>query len=306
MGETRQIRLQALTLMDLVTCVAQRGVPARVEFNRDVRPILSDNCFLCHGPDKNHRKADLRLDLRDEALEAEAIVPGKPDESALVARILSDRRRRADAPAEVEQDSSTPGRRRSSGAGSRRGPNISNTGPTSSRSRPQIPDRASNAVDVLVRRRLAEVGLKPSPEADRRTLIRRLYFDLTGLPPTPEEVEAFVDDTLAGRLRAPGRAPAGQPALRRADGASAGSTWSGSPTRSATTATTPATSGPTATGSSRASTTTSPSTASPSSSSPATCCPTRRRRPASARRSTACCSPPRKGARRRRTTRPAC
>src|SRR3954451_14331931 len=61
-----------------------------IRFNRDVRPILSDNCFLCHGPDKNRRKADLRLDLRANAIEAEAIVPGKPGESALVERIESD------------------------------------------------------------------------------------------------------------------------------------------------------------------------------------------------------------------------
>src|SRR5262245_50976929 len=66
---------------------AAPAIPARVEFNRDVRPILSDNCFLCHGPDKGRRKGDLRLDLRDEALKAEAVVPGKPDESARVGRL---------------------------------------------------------------------------------------------------------------------------------------------------------------------------------------------------------------------------
>src|SRR5690348_9367022 len=63
--------------------------PAPIDFNRDVRPILSENCYQCHGPDKNQRKADLRLDARDSALELEAIVPGQPDESELVARIFS-------------------------------------------------------------------------------------------------------------------------------------------------------------------------------------------------------------------------
>ena len=69
---------------------AGAGKGSRVEFNRDIRPILSDNCFSCHGPDKNQRKAKLRLDERASALATEAIVPGKPDESELVARIFSD------------------------------------------------------------------------------------------------------------------------------------------------------------------------------------------------------------------------
>ena len=80
------------------------NVPAKVEFNRDVRPILSDNCFLCHGPDKNRRKADLRLDLRADAIEAEAIVPGKPGGECAGGTDPERRRRRADAAAEVEQE----------------------------------------------------------------------------------------------------------------------------------------------------------------------------------------------------------
>jgi hypothetical protein len=172
---------------------AAPAVPARVEFNRDVRPILSDNCFLCHGPDKNRRKAELRLDLRDEALKAEAVVPGKPDESELVARILStDPDERMPPP---KSNKTLDARqkeilRRWVQQGAEYQQHWSYEKPVKA----QTPT-GQNAVDVLVRRRLAEVGLKPSPEADRRTLIRRLSSDLTGLPPTPEEVKAFVEDT---------------------------------------------------------------------------------------------------------------
>src|SRR4051794_27173347 len=102
---TRSNARGALRPMDLgwVAFVAMAGLIARplpaaagfvkvsrVEFNRDIRPILSDNCYACHGPDKNRRKAKLRLDERASALASQAIVPGKPDESELVARVLSD------------------------------------------------------------------------------------------------------------------------------------------------------------------------------------------------------------------------
>ena len=117
---------------------AASAVPRRVEFNRDVRPILSDNCFLCHGPDRNRRKADLRLDLRDEALKAEALVPGKPDESELVARILS-----------TDPDELMPPPRSNKKLDARQkeilkrwvqqGPNTSNTGRTRDRLRSRPP-----------------------------------------------------------------------------------------------------------------------------------------------------------------------
>src|SRR4051795_7151223 len=74
------------------------GAPGPVEFNRDVRPILSENCFYCHGQDPNHRKAELRLDVRESALKDQAIVPGKPEASKLVARINSDGKKRMPPP----------------------------------------------------------------------------------------------------------------------------------------------------------------------------------------------------------------
>ncbi|QEH38921.1 Planctomycete cytochrome C [Aquisphaera giovannonii] len=172
------------------------AVPARVEFNRDVRPILSDSCFLCHGPDKGRRKGDLRLDLRDEAIKAEALVPGKPDESALVERILSDDPGEIMPPPKSNKTLDARQKeilKRWVQQGAEYQKHWSYEKPVKA----EVP-AGRNAVDVLVRRRLAEVGLKASPEADRRTLIRRLSSDLTGLPPSPEEVKAFVEDTSPG------------------------------------------------------------------------------------------------------------
>src|SRR4051794_36188346 len=76
-------------LLPILVCGGAAPSGRSVEFNRDIRPILSENCYACHGPDKSHRKAELRLDIRESALEKEAIVPGKADESELVARVLS-------------------------------------------------------------------------------------------------------------------------------------------------------------------------------------------------------------------------
>jgi hypothetical protein len=166
-----------------------------VEFNRDVRPILSDNCFYCHGPDASHREADLRLDVREEALELEAFVPGDPDASMLVERILSDEPYERMPPPEsnkvlTAQQKEVLVRWIAQGALYQRHwsyePIV----------KPEIPDGAQG-VDYLVHRRLAEIGLEPSPQADRRTLIRRLYWDLLGLPPTPDEVDAFQNDSSA-------------------------------------------------------------------------------------------------------------
>ncbi len=175
---------------------AAPGVPGRVEFNRDVRPILSDNCFLCHGPDKGRRKAGLRLDLRDEALKAEAFVPNKPNESELVARILSTDPDEMMPPPKSNKKLDARQKeilKRWVAQGAAYQQHWSYEKPVKA----QIPT-GENAVDVLVRRRLDEVGLKPSPEADRRTLIRRLFSDLSGLPPTPEQVKAFAQDTAPG------------------------------------------------------------------------------------------------------------
>ncbi|HVV98809.1 MAG TPA: PSD1 and planctomycete cytochrome C domain-containing protein, partial [Planctomycetaceae bacterium] len=168
----------------------------RVQFNRDVRPILSDNCFFCHGPDEGNRKADLRLDLRDQAIEAGAIIPGKTAESSLIERILSDDPAERMPPPKSNKhltDRQKDILQRWIAQGAEYQRHWSYEPPVKA----EIP-AGENGVDVLVRRRLAEVGLKPSREADRRTLIRRLYSDLIGLPPTPQEVAAFEADEQPG------------------------------------------------------------------------------------------------------------
>jgi len=173
-------------------CATARAAPAAVAFNRDIRPILADNCFSCHGPDAGHRQADLRLDLRDAAVASGAIVPGSPGESPLVARIVAtaagevmpppDSHKQLDA---TQKDLLT--RWIAEGAAYER--HWAYEKPVKA----AVPAGA-NGVDHLVQRRLAAIGLSPAAEADRRTLVRRLSFDLLGLPPTPEEVEEFVAD----------------------------------------------------------------------------------------------------------------
>jgi hypothetical protein len=177
--------------------------PAAVEFNRDIRPILSNNCFACHGPDQNQRKADLRFDTeKGGAFEDRGgyrlLVPGKPDESELYLRITDDEVQRRMPPRKFGKTLSKRQIelvRRWIQQGARWQGHWSLTPPK----RPVLPpiaDKAwpNNAIDYFVRMRQEDEGLKPSPEADKRTLLRRLSFDLTGLPPAPEEVERFLAD----------------------------------------------------------------------------------------------------------------
>ncbi len=170
-------------------------LPAKIEFNRDVRPMLSDNCFYCHGPDPKHREAKLRLDVREEAVKAEAFIPGKPDESELVSRIVT-----ADAidlmPPPDSHKKLTSRQKEVLKLWIAQGAAYQKHWAYEPPVKAAVP-AGDNGVDALVRKRLEEIGLKPSNEADRRTLIRRVYSDLLGLPPKPAEVTAFVNDTSA-------------------------------------------------------------------------------------------------------------
>jgi hypothetical protein len=167
-----------------------------VSFNRDVRPILSDRCFFCHGPDAAHRKAGLRLDLRESALEDGVIVPGKPERSELIRRINRKPGDKRQMPPHKSGKVLSAGEiellRRwiAEGAKYERHWTLA---PPGRPALPAVADAAwpSNAVDRFILARIEATKLRPSPDADRVTLIRRLTLDLTGLPPTPEEVDAF-------------------------------------------------------------------------------------------------------------------
>ena len=169
---------------------------APLDFNREVRPILSDKCFSCHGPDEHGRKADLRLDLEREAKNPElfAIVEGKPEESEM---IFPDS---FSCPHPRPASPSAPGKRKFSSVGSRRGVGgtlgLPRPGPEPS---PESADSqwAESWIDHFVLAHYEEEGLRPAPDADPVTLIRRLHFDLTGLPPTPETVRAYAEDPSA-------------------------------------------------------------------------------------------------------------
>jgi len=172
---------------------------ASVGFNRDVRLILSDNCFACHGPDKNKRTANLRLDLREEAVARGMIVPGKPDQSPLIARVFSSEPHRLMPPA-ASHKRLTPAQKQILKRWVAQGAPYEGHWAYLPLQRPRTPELRDsrypvrNAIDAFVRSRLAAERLLPSPEADRRTLIRRLSFDLLGLPPSPDEVAAFESD----------------------------------------------------------------------------------------------------------------
>lgn len=184
---------------------ASPAAAAAVSFNKDIRPIMSDTCFRCHGPDKSSRMMGLRLDLRDEALKktrsgVTPIVPGKPEESAIIARIFSPNPAKVMPPQYVHKEL-TAAQKETIRQWVAEGAKYEGHWAYSPVRRPEAPALAAtglNPIDAFIQARLAREGLSPSPEADKRTLLRRVTFDLTGLPPTPEEVDAFLQDPSPG------------------------------------------------------------------------------------------------------------
>jgi mono/diheme cytochrome c family protein len=187
----------------LLAPVGASAAERPVDFNRDIRPILSNTCFTCHGFDDKERKAGLRLDTVDgqrEELESgeKAVVPGAPDESALIARVLSDDENLVMPPPGSNKEL-TPEQRellvRWVAEGGKFGGHWSFEAPK----RPEPPTTPHDAlartpIDRFIFARLAEEKLTPPAEADKTLLLRRATLDLTGLPPTPAEIEAFLAD----------------------------------------------------------------------------------------------------------------
>ena len=184
---------------------ALRGVSADlaglkpVDFNREIRSILSDNCFACHGPDEKQRMAKLRLDTREGALgKPGVIVPGRAADSKLIKRVTA-------KDPDVVMPPPDSGHKltehqiellkRWIDEGAQWNEHWAYQAPR----RPAVPEvrdssRVRNPIDSFILARLEKEGMKPSPEADRITLLRRVYFDLTGLPPSPAETDAFLAD----------------------------------------------------------------------------------------------------------------
>jgi len=197
--------LRPLSVVALIAVAVAAGLPGpaaaaddAILFNRDVRPILVEHCFACHGADSASRKADLRLDRRDAAIEHGAIVPGDADSSVALDRIFSDDPAEVMPPPQVKKPLSAVQKdvlRRWIAAGAAYEPHWSFI-PATRPALPAVKNEAwvRNPIDRFILARLEAEGLGPAPEADRRRLARRVALDLTGLPPEPALVESFVAD----------------------------------------------------------------------------------------------------------------
>lgn len=207
-GIAQTLSVMALTVVCwMARTDALSGAEAKskgIDFGRQIRPILSDNCFTCHGPDEKSRKAGLRLDVKEEILKPAksgkpAIIPGKPEESELVKRIETHDEDDVMPPKKSGKTLTSVQRDLLKKWIAEGAPWISHWAYEPPK-RPTVPS-PTNArwsktdIDRFILARLEKEGLSPSKSADKTTLIRRVTLDLTGLPPTPAEVDAFLSDT---------------------------------------------------------------------------------------------------------------
>ncbi|MFZ9746900.1 MAG: PSD1 and planctomycete cytochrome C domain-containing protein [Opitutaceae bacterium] len=196
-------------LLALLGAVSSAAAAEPIDFNRQIRPILADACFHCHGPDAASREAKLRLDEREGLYRVRegvaVVVPGKPEESELLHRIVSPHEDEVMPPPRAARQLKPEEKellRRWVAAGAPWGRHWSFAPPVAA-AVPDVPARRGwrsvpqvrNPVDAFVVARLQREGLAPSPEAPRAALLRRVSLDLTGLPPSPEELDAFLADS---------------------------------------------------------------------------------------------------------------
>jgi hypothetical protein len=177
----------------------------RISFNRDIRPIMSDTCFRCHGPDKNARMAGMRLDIREEAIRPTQsshipIVPGDPDKSEIIERIFADGAKIM--PPAFAHKALTQKQKETIRRWVSEGAVYEGHWAYQPLQRPVVPEvvdgaLVKNPIDSFIQNRLKQESLTASKEAEKRTLLRRVTLDLTGLPPTPEEMTAFLSDNSA-------------------------------------------------------------------------------------------------------------
>jgi Protein of unknown function (DUF1549)/Protein of unknown function (DUF1553)/Concanavalin A-like lectin/glucanases superfamily/Planctomycete cytochrome C len=197
------LKLPVLYRLSIEAQVAHAPRTVPIDFDREVRPILSDNCFACHGPDENQRKSKLRFDTKEGAFAKPGVItPGDASKSRLYQRVSSKDQDMVMPPPSSEHkltEKQIETIRRWIDEGARWDEHWAFIPPK----RPEIPRVANaawvrNPIDSFILARLEKEGLKPQPEADKTTLIRRVYLDLTGLPPTPVDVDAFLADKSAG------------------------------------------------------------------------------------------------------------
>ena len=183
----------------LVFCFPLVVFSESLNFNRDVRPILSENCFYCHGVDGNKREADLRLDRREDAIEGGGIVPGDLEDSEMYHRIHSTEEDEIMPPPDSNRILSSEQKKILEQwilEGAKFEKHWAFVAPEQ-KTPPKVKqvEWVRNPVDSFVLQKLEENNLTPSPEARKETLIKRLYADLIGLPPTPQEVDAYLLDS---------------------------------------------------------------------------------------------------------------
>jgi hypothetical protein len=185
----------ALAITAGASFAAASASSPEVQFNRDIRPILSDKCFQCHGPDAKKREADLRLDMRDVAVNSGAIVPHKPGASVLLQRVTSGDEDERMPPVSTKLERLTAEEVQTLRRWIEQGAEYENHWSFIPLRSVQVPDGSDRSpIDRLIKASLAKINVVQQPQADRHTLVRRLSFDLTGLPPSPAEVEASVGD----------------------------------------------------------------------------------------------------------------